>query len=180
MKNNNCCPICGRQYPDENDRNKKYVRSKKSCTKKNMKDGYLYYHCEFFDFDFLVKENIVCMTDIELKEKLFDLMVEHMLHQKNCVVKCSSRDWCFYFDDICENEADIRMYAEDIFETFETEKFGETKDEGLVDIYDYMTIKQAKCFSLSTQFPRPKISPIGSRGSTPRSTGRSPCTRTVS
>lgn len=50
-------------------------------------------------------------------------------------------------DDICENEADIRVYAEDIFETFETGKFGETKEEGLVDIYDYMTIKQAKYFT---------------------------------
>lgn len=50
-------------------------------------------------------------------------------------------------DMIAENDEAIRVYAEEIFEPFETERFGEFPDEGLIDRYNYMTIKAAKYFT---------------------------------
>lgn len=50
-------------------------------------------------------------------------------------------------DKISETEEEIRIYADELFEPFEIEKFGKYPNEGFVHIYDYMTIKQAKLFT---------------------------------
>ena len=50
-------------------------------------------------------------------------------------------------DSIKGNEDAIRIYAEELFEPFETKGFGASGHEGFTDRYDYMTIKMAKCLT---------------------------------
>lgn len=50
-------------------------------------------------------------------------------------------------NSIGEDDKSIRIYAEDLFESFEAVNYEETTGEGLTDLYDYMTIKNAQIFT---------------------------------
>jgi hypothetical protein len=47
-------------------------------------------------------------------------------------------------DDVREDNADILLHTEMIFERFEAKDYLDSTTDGLADLYDYMTIKQAQ------------------------------------
>lgn len=75
------CPICGRN----------------DC--KVMTEAgsdYTYHFCKKYQFKFYLSNAIQNESDFELKERMLDLIAEHLLHNRNCIVDQNERIW--YFD----------------------------------------------------------------------------------
>lgn len=74
------CPICGQAICE-------YVPSQSE---------YERYECKTFDFRFFLSQRIKYEADTERKERILDLITEHMLHSKTCVVNGGNRCWYFF------------------------------------------------------------------------------------
>lgn len=74
------CPICGQ----------------KDCEYHPQEDVFDHYHCKKFDFYFFLSREIKYMPESERKDKILNLIAEHMLHNKFCVTRGENRQWYFY------------------------------------------------------------------------------------
>ena len=84
------CPICGQG----------------DCiTKAENNTGYMYHYCQKYGFKFYLSDTILNESDTELKERMFNLIAEHLLHNKVCHVKCYERTWYFYYNDLVTDDA---------------------------------------------------------------------------
>ena len=73
------CPICRKDF---------------SYTQEDIPDGYTRIHCCTFGFDFLLSNELTERPeDDDIREKSFDLIAEHLLHQK----MCGNKYWRFYY-----------------------------------------------------------------------------------
>lgn len=79
------CPICG-----QND-----------C-KVTTEAGsdYTYHFCKKYQFKFYLSNAIQNESDFELKERMLDLIAEHLLHNRNCIVDQNERIWYFDYKDL--------------------------------------------------------------------------------
>lgn len=92
-----CCPICGVAYEDC-ERNQRF-ENKGPCSEKiSSEEDYIEYYCEHFDFRFLLHKEIVDIYDDPgLRDRLLNLVTEHMLRSKNCTINGGNRRWHFLF-----------------------------------------------------------------------------------
>lgn len=74
------CPICGQ----------------KDCDYVPGEHEYDRYECKKFGFQFFLSHGIKYEGDAEWKERVLDLITEHMLHAKYCTAKGSSQHWHFF------------------------------------------------------------------------------------
>lgn len=84
------CPICGQG----------------DCiTKAENNTGYIHHYCQKYGFKFYLSDTILNESDTELKERMFNLIAEHLLHNKVCHVKRYERTWYFYYNDLVTDDA---------------------------------------------------------------------------
>ena len=74
------CPICGQ----------------KDCDYVPGEHEYDRYECKKFGFQFFLSHGIKYEGDTEWKERVLDLITEHMLHAKYCTAKGSNQHWHFF------------------------------------------------------------------------------------
>lgn len=74
------CPICGQV----------------GCEIKIMQGDFDYYHCKKYDFKFYMTSSIAYENDYVRKERVLNLITEHLIHSKYCVVRGQQRVWHFY------------------------------------------------------------------------------------
>lgn len=74
------CPICGQ----------------KSCDYVPGEHDYDRYECKKFGFQFFLSHGIKYEGDTEWKERVLDLITEHMLHSKMCTVNGGNKHWHFF------------------------------------------------------------------------------------
>lgn len=74
------CPICGH----------------KDCEYVAGTNDYDRYHCKKYDFKFFLSFGIKYETDTEYKEKVLNLITEHMLHSNFCTVNGGKKHWHFF------------------------------------------------------------------------------------
>lgn len=95
-------------------------------------------YCIDYEDDFLVRALPGKREPLKGRKKKFTF---HLTEQER---KCMKQ---VKLDFIWEEGDSIRTYAEDMFEPYETKDFGEYPGQGLVDLYDYMTIRQAQFYT---------------------------------
>lgn len=88
------CPICGQ--PD--------------CDYKMMQGEFDFYHCKKYDFRFFLSSTISCESDDERRERALNLVTEHLIHSKYCVVNGRNRDW-YFFDGVPGVQQKLPEYA---------------------------------------------------------------------
>lgn len=77
------CPLCGQS---------------EKCTKRiSEANGFMFLHCETYGADYSLEDDIVNIIDSGLKEKLLDLVAEHILHQKFCCINGQNYKWYFFY-----------------------------------------------------------------------------------
>lgn len=87
------CPICGQG----------------DCiTKAENNTGYIHHYCQKYGFKFYLSDTILNESDTEMKERMFNLIAEHLLHNKVCHVKCYERTWYFYYNDLVTDDTTHR------------------------------------------------------------------------
>lgn len=87
------CPICGQG----------------DCiTKTENGMDYTYYYCQKYGFKFYLSDTILNESDAELKERMFNLIAEHLLHNKVCFVNRNERAWNFYYNDLVIDDTNHR------------------------------------------------------------------------
>ena len=77
------CPLCG---------------SVDGC-RRSPEEGYIEYHCETYQCDFLLSDDMVDMGERPLKDELLNLVTEKLLHSKRCVVGGKSLKWRFFYQE---------------------------------------------------------------------------------
>lgn len=93
-------------------------------------------YCIDYDEDFLIRALPGERKPLRGKKKVSFRLTEE---ERKCIKQVD-------LDFIWEEGDSIRTYAEDMFEPFETQDFGENPSQGLVDLYDYVTIRKAQFF----------------------------------
>lgn len=78
------CPLCGQEE-----------KCKEVMAGEN---GYIGFHCEHFHVDFSLSDDIINLFETALKEKLLNLVTEHLLRQKICNVQGINCKWHFFYD----------------------------------------------------------------------------------
>lgn len=94
----NKCPLCGAEAG--------------GCQEKmSGENGYLRFHCETFQVDYLLADNIINITvnERELKERILDLIVEYLLHRKKYVIDQNEYMWHFYYDPLGCNSDNAKL-----------------------------------------------------------------------
>lgn len=92
------CPICGASYKE--DEHRKGWAEKDPCKADLYSDkDYIDFYCYHLNFRFYLHKDIYYMTDEDLKEKLLNLIVEHLTHNKLYVANSTNRLWYFYLND---------------------------------------------------------------------------------
>ena len=81
MKNDDICPLCG--------------RSDKCKIAEN--DYYSNYHCGYFNVDFYLHSTILDIHDKEIRERVFDLIVEYLLERPQYEALYGTEKWRFTY-----------------------------------------------------------------------------------
>ena len=92
------CPICGTTYK-EADRGKQWAEKDPCKSLLGGDSDFVAFYCHHFNFNFFLHNNVCEMEDSDLKEKLLNLIVEHLNHARTCVVDGQKRLWYFYYDN---------------------------------------------------------------------------------
>lgn len=78
------CPLCG---------------TTEKCKQLSFgTNGYIGFHCGCYDVDYSLSENIINLRENDLKEKILNLAVEHLLHNKFYCVQTTRYKWHFFYD----------------------------------------------------------------------------------
>ena len=78
------CPLCGRT---------------EKCSKTHAgANGFVKYHCDTYDSDYSVSDDILNQTDHELQSKLFNLVVEQTIRSKTCKKDGHYSEWMYCYD----------------------------------------------------------------------------------
>lgn len=77
------CPLCGRTV---------------ECSHSVTQNGYLNVICKTYDIMCLLDEDLLELDNSEVKERVLDLIVEHLLHYGFCYVSGHKRLWKFFYD----------------------------------------------------------------------------------
>ena len=87
------CPLCGRSHDS--------IKCKILTVNENKENGekYIGFFCDVYECSFFLIDHLYTMPDQELKEKLLNLIVEHILHNKYCNIDHEDRLWHFYLDN---------------------------------------------------------------------------------
>lgn len=93
------CPICGTTYK-ENERMKQWAEKEPCKENFSSDEGFVYLYCNHFKFYFNLHESIYNETDENLKEKLLNLITEHLNHNNECVVNGEKKLWYFYYNEL--------------------------------------------------------------------------------
>lgn len=74
-------------------------------------NGYIGFHCEHFHADFSLGDEIINLSETTLKEKLLNLVAEHLLRQKLCNVQEANCIWHFFYEpSYHKSENDLPQY----------------------------------------------------------------------
>ena len=84
------CPLCG---------------STEKCTQL-MSDinGYVRFHCEHFAVEYSLSDDIINLRENNLKEKILNLITEHLLHNKFYCSQGTRYKWHFFYDPCYKEE----------------------------------------------------------------------------
>lgn len=92
------CPICGSSHKEE-DRRKGWAEEDPCKADFYADEGFIDLYCHHLNFRFYLHKDIYYMTDEEAKERLLNLIVEHLTHNRLYVVSDTNRLWYFYLND---------------------------------------------------------------------------------
>lgn len=91
------CPLCGQEE-----------KCKEIMAGEN---GFVGFHCEHFHADFSLGDEIINLNETALKEKLLNLVAEHLLRQKFCNVQGVNCKWHFFYEpSYHKSESDPPQY----------------------------------------------------------------------
>lgn len=80
------CPLCGSEYAFNHG----------ACNQWHEHSEW-YYYCAHFGMFFYLHDSVAAMPQGELREQLFNLITEHLLHSQGCAVNGGESRWHFYF-----------------------------------------------------------------------------------
>lgn len=93
------CPICGCGYKEDERRGQ--WAEKDPCRECFSTDeDFIDIYCHHFNFRFYLHKHIYYEHDSNIKEKLLNLITEHLNHSSVCVTNGRSQLWYFYYNDI--------------------------------------------------------------------------------
>lgn len=93
------CPICGAFYNDEDEHSKQWAIKDpcRECIGSNA--DFFDIYCNHFGFRFFLHKSIYYEEDGDFKEKLLNLITEHLNHAPLHITKCGQKFWHFYYND---------------------------------------------------------------------------------
>lgn len=92
------CPACGGNYKEEIQR-KQWAEKDPCKVAFGADEDFIDLYCHHLNVRFNLHKDIYYMTDDETKEKLLNLIVEHLTHNKLYVANGANRLWYFYLND---------------------------------------------------------------------------------
>lgn len=90
----NYCPLCGRKYIERNAITSRGCRILDPFPEGN----YRKYYCHVYEAYYFLHDDIVEADNEALQNKLLNLIVEHLLHSRFCIVNREEHIWHFYYD----------------------------------------------------------------------------------
>lgn len=95
------CPICGHTYKEDEQRGQWAEKDPcKECF--SADEDFVDIYCHHFNFRFYLHKQIYYEDDYNLKEKMLNLITEHLNHSSTCTANGGRRLWYFYYNDINE------------------------------------------------------------------------------
>lgn len=61
-------------------------------------NGYIKFHCDRYKADYSLSDDIINLRENDLKEKILNLVTEHLLHNKVCCSQERMHEWYFFYD----------------------------------------------------------------------------------
>lgn len=90
------CPLCG---------------STEKCAQLMLDvNGYIKFHCDHYNVDYSLSDDIINLRENDLKEKVLNLATEHLLHNKGCCAQERTHVWHFFYDPCEENTERSSQY----------------------------------------------------------------------
>lgn len=93
------CLICGCTYKEDNQR--KQWAEKNPCKEEFFSDkDFIFLYCHHFNFNFYLHKDVYCEADKGLKDKLLNLITEHLNHSHASVKNGENNLLYFYYNDL--------------------------------------------------------------------------------
>jgi nucleoside 2-deoxyribosyltransferase len=92
------CPICSITYK-EDERRKQWAEKDPCKVDCGADTDFIELYCHHFNFRFFLHNNIYYTADGDLKEKLLNLVAEHLNHNRTCVIDGETRLWYFFYNN---------------------------------------------------------------------------------
>lgn len=90
------CPLCSRNYTYDE---RKPWAKEKCYDIFSVDENFSVFHCDQYDVSFAIESRVLKKDfDAEQRERLLDLVVQHLIRSKYCVVNGEEKEWHFYFD----------------------------------------------------------------------------------
>lgn len=99
------CPICGANYK-EIDFKRGYSPQDPCRVNIGPDADFVGIYCHHYKFRIFLHQEIYCMEQEELKEKLMNLTVEHLIHSPMYIADDTPRIWYFYYTGAGEDALD--------------------------------------------------------------------------
>ncbi len=89
------CPLCG---------------STEKCKQlMSNVNGYIRFHCNHYNADYSLSYDIINLRESGLKEKVLNLVTEHLLHNKVCCAQERMHEWHFFVILVTKKKIQIAL-----------------------------------------------------------------------
>ena len=89
------CPLWDAHYKETD-----FWEDVDQCNEELDNNDFFKLYCKHYDFRFYVHKDIYFESNADLKEKLLNLIVEHLVQSKICNENGGTKLWYFYFNDV--------------------------------------------------------------------------------
>lgn len=94
---NYTCPLCGVTFKVA-DRGKEWAEKNPCRADPDADMDFVELYCHHFNFRFFLHNNLYYMAEGEQRERLLNLVTEHLNHSRLCVIEGATRMWYFSYN----------------------------------------------------------------------------------